>query len=152
MRGVITLTASTTGRLGVAVLLLASGAVCGCQRKPPSPPKPPPGPTTPARAPEEVVKAYLEALENRHYRVAYECLTSESRSKHPSSEFRRDAQLGGPAYDLDRVEVESLGTDEVRVSVGIAEDPAFQSFALKREENQWRIVFNTGSPAAPSAN
>jgi len=98
-----------------------------------------------------VVKAYLTALEDKDYRAAYERLTSESRSMHSFDEFRRAAEQAGPIYDLERMEAEELGPDRMQVSVGLAEDPAFQSVVLKREDKQWRIVFYSGSPAAPTA-
>lgn len=141
---------STVSRAGIAVLLLALWVSGGCARKPPPPAKPP-RPTTGARAPEDVVKAYLMALEDKDYQAAYEQLTSDSRSTRSFDEFRRAAKQWGPLYDLERIEVEELGPDRVRVSVQLAEDPAVQSFLLKREDKQWRIVFRSGSPAAPTA-
>ena len=144
------MTASMASRIGVALLLLASWAAGGCARKPTQPARP--ARPTAVRAPKEVVQAYLEALEEGNYRAAYEELTSKSRSMHSFDAFRRAAEQGGPVYDLDRMEVESLSADEVQVSVGIAEDPAVQSFVLEREDRQWRIVFHSGSPAAPNAD
>jgi hypothetical protein len=125
-------------------------AGAGCSRKPSPPPEPP---TRDARAPADVVKAYLEALESKQYRVAYQALTADSRSRHSLAEFERAAGEPGPVYDLDRVDVvesQGAGPEEAHVSVGIAEDPAVQTFTLKREDQAWRIVFKSGSPATPS--
>jgi hypothetical protein len=141
---------STASRFGIALLLLVVWAAAGCSRKPAPPPKPP---TRDTRAPGDVVKAYLNALESKQYRDAYQALTADSRSRHSLAEFERAAGEAGPVYDLDRIEVhvaDVAGPEEAHVSVGIAEDPAVQTFTLRREDQAWRIVFKSGSPAAPN--
>lgn len=105
----------------------------------------------PARGPREVVLAYLQALDRKDYRAAYQHLSRRSQQAHPYAEFEDACERAGlPSYDLGAVrEKPGERGDQVTVVVPLSEDVAEASFVTAREEGGWKVVFIGGAPGFP---
>ena len=141
-------------RLCVLIVLVAVAAVVWVllrypAAKPPTKP-PPPKPQASPMSPKQVVQGYLSALEREDYPAAYELLSSEYRRLHAVDQFAALCkQSGAPSLDVSAAVEQPGESGRMVVLVPMVEDPAAASFALVREDGQWRIVFRTGSPWFP---
>ena len=109
-------------------------------------PPPPPGPASPT----EVVVAYLQALEQGDFRVAYDYLSSESQQTHPYENFVEQCESGsGTEFDLSTATETPAENGRVAVTICLAEDPAAGSFTTVEETEGWRVVFIGGAPWFP---
>jgi len=132
------------------VLLVAVFGGCARRAAPPVRPAPPrPAPGASLEDAKRTVVKYVQSLEAGDYAAAHALLTAESRKKHPLDEFRSQAGQEVTAYDLGKASVREGGPGKARVAVPLEEDPATQNFALVREQNHWRIVYDRGRPWAP---
>lgn len=147
-------------RIAAALLVVAAVVVIVAVVRLPSPPPGAPSqpagssrgrPPTPTRGPAEVVLAYLQALDRKDYRGAYQHLSRRSQQAHPYAEFEEACTRAGlPSYDLGAVrEKPGERGDQVTVVVPLSEDVAEASFATVREESGWKVVFIGGAPGFP---
>jgi len=103
-------------------------------------------------APTEVVAAYLQDLESKDYRHAYDTLSAASRRVHPYDDFVSRAEKAGlPDYDSAKAREEPESANVVTVVLPLREDPATAGFHLVKEEGAWKVVFIGGVPAFPYA-
>ena len=146
-------------RLAVIILLVAIGGVIGTMLfvppKPAAPSKAVKLPVeriqpTPAASPTEVVTAYLQALQDKDYRKAYDYLSTDSRRVHPYEQFTSLVEKNGVTeFDLSSAKEESDSSKQTNVTLQLKEDPATHSVRLVLEEGDWKVVFIKGIPSFP---
>jgi hypothetical protein len=146
--------------LALVLLVVAVGAVLlalhyfPAASGPPSPSRTVPTRPAPQRVqtPVQVVTAYLQALERRDYRKAFDLLSADSRQLHPYDDFVARAEKGGTTdYDVAKAAEEPGEGNSIVVAVPMVEDPAKAGFPLVKEEGVWKVVFIGGSPTFPYA-
>ena len=100
---------------------------------------------------KEVVRLYIDGLENGNYDDSYNLLSLSSQKTHSLSDFKEDIKLGMPQLDLDNMNVKANDDGTILVSVNFIEDPSTAGYNLIFENENWCIVYQGGSPAMPTA-
>lgn len=146
--------------IAVVLVLVAVVAVVLALRFFPSSSTPPAAPRPPVRTPAPqslqtpvaVVTSYLQALDRKDYRKAYDFLSADSRQLHPYDDFAaRAEEAGSTDYDVAKAAEEPGAGNSVVVAVPMLEDPAKAGFNLVKEDGAWKVVFISGTPAFPYA-
>jgi hypothetical protein len=105
---------------------------------------------TPSASPTEVVTAYLQALQDKDYRKAYDYLSSDSKQVHSFEQFTSLVEKNGVTeFDLSSAKEESDSSRQTNVTLQLKEDPASHSVRLVLEEGDWKVVFIKGIPSFP---
>jgi len=117
-----------------------------------TPPAAPP-PVTPhvgAATPKEAVVDYVQALDQKDYRAAWDDLSTESQEAHPYSEFVDRAETGQSTdLDLAAAREGEEHNGQVIVTVPLVEDPAEAAFTTVKEDGGWKVVYIGGEPWFP---
>jgi hypothetical protein len=107
-------------------------------------------PVVGAATPNEAVVAYVEALNRKDYRAAWEDLSQKSKETHPYDEFVDRAETG-QSTDLD-LAAATEGKEhngQVIVTVPMVEDPAEAAFTTVEEPSGWKVIYIGGEPWFP---
>jgi hypothetical protein len=147
--------------IALVLVLLAVGAVLLALRLFPAvsggPVHPRPAASRPTSqsllTPVQVVTAYVQALDRKDYRKAYDLLSADSRQLHPYDDFVARAEKGGSTdYELAKAAEEPGEGSSVVVAVPMTEDVSGAGFHLVREDGAWKVIFIGGTPGFPYAD